>query len=276
MYIKICLKVDVCKHATAFSIHKIIVIISIWFLVTVCVYFSIIKYSITPTKMIELFYQFSYSSLSMDRKRPKNNTSSVPELTIYASIGGGLEHFALCIGHNILNISCIPSLFRIKRFDITCRISWWSIDKYLPATDSLNSGGSRHIAITVAWMCVSSVPFFHDNQGLGGLSSDNCPHIYLHIVHMNPNDGDGDNLIWRARRHSDEPDEPHSGEPDESHSDSDEPDLIPALSSVREPLVYNCIGANRWRWRCNRSEVSTHSDEPLSSCLFVFGYCMYW
>ena len=118
--------------------------------------------------MIELFYQFSYSSLSMDRKRPKNNTSSVPELTIYASIGGGLEHFALCIGHNILNISCIPSLFRIKRFDITCRISWWSIDKYLPATDSLNSGGSRHIAITVAWMCVICSIFFTTTRAWAG------------------------------------------------------------------------------------------------------------
>ena len=37
-------------------------------------------------------------------------------------------------------------------------------------------------------------------EGLGGLLSDSRPHIYLHNVHTNPNDGDGDNP-------SDEPDD---------------------------------------------------------------------
>jgi hypothetical protein len=63
-------------------------------------------------------------------------------------------------------------------------------------------------------------------EGLGGLLSDSRPHIYLHNVHMHPNDGDGDN----------------TNEPDE---------LLPTmnliltslisfrpLSSVREPPSY--------------------------------------
>ena len=54
-----------------------------------------------PIKMIELFYRCSYSSLSMDRKRPKNDTSSIPELT-YLCINRW-RFRTLCIGHNMLN-----------------------------------------------------------------------------------------------------------------------------------------------------------------------------
>ena len=97
-------------------------------------------------------------------------------------------------------------------------------------------------------------------EGLGRLLSDSRPHIYLHNVHMNPNDGDGDttNLIPGA---------------DESHSDSDELDLILDLSSVREPPSYikYTYASNRWRRRCNRSEYQLILMSPslLVACVWL-------
>ena len=77
--------------------HKIIVIISIYDFLWLFVFIIIIiKYSIIimPIKMIESFYQCSYSYLSRIEIVQKTSLLPYPNLHIYASIGVELEYFA--------------------------------------------------------------------------------------------------------------------------------------------------------------------------------------